>query len=1200
MDPLKPCFILLIGWAAFGNSVLQAAERTMNVTTLRDKISGGWVGHMAGVSWGAPTEFGYQGTMIPDASVPVWSPSWVNGGYGQDDLYVQMPFVNAMKDNGANCDWTKFGDYFRVFAPQLWHANMQGRQNLQNGFQVPDSGHYSHNQHCDDIDWQIESNFGGIMTPGQPNAAAELAWRAGHTMNYGDGVYGGVFVAAMHAEAYFATNVQQVIEAGRQAIPAGSKYRQVIEDVIAWNSQGKTWQQSWQLLQNKWGTTDRCPDGVNNPFNIDAKLNGAYVLIGLLYGGGDFELSVRIAMQCGQDSDFNPGSVGAVLGTFYGLSCIPSKFTSALNTNSMFSGTAYTVGQVTAISESMARQILALTGGSTSGTGLNETWTIPWSTPTPLILEQWPISSNAPPSLTAALVTQTNLTVTLRATAADSEGISGYQWFFGDMSFTNGANVTHTYQQHGVYSVICYAADNLGNTSYRALTVYADTNPPVLLGMEAAAGNQVRVTYSKAVEPASATNLSHYAITPGIAVLGAAFGLDAKTVLLTTSPLAIGMTYTGLVWGVSDLAVPPNTIASNSQATFIRINPLVLAAMEAAAGNQVRVTYSEAVEPASATNQLNYTITPGITVLGAAFGLDAKTVVLRTAPLAIGITYTGLVSGVRDLAVPSNTIASNSQATFILLPFTVWHSYDATLSAGPPQGRVFDESGLVAADLEFYESTNNGGVSRGALFSTFNPGAHPEGFNAVGTYWANGSGPAYPYAGKSLVARSAAEGNAPAPLGVMDLQLHPPQNDHLVVAAFVVHFAGTYRLTDLGARRRVTSGNSVVYRVFDNNELLVATLRAGNNTVWTTDTNVYWLGRLAAGDRVFFTVDRDGDYGWDATEVAWTLSAQTERVSGGSLSCSRAAIPPTVDLTTEGTVDWAHWGLNSAASFDHKRGVPSRISNYRVIGSAGAQPYSNNPNAYAWADGTPTASNPGTSTGVYVGPSVGGGFQFAVPADMTLRTLKLYVGVWAAQGKLELSLSDGSAPAFSDNSLQNSSSTSTALYTIHFRAASAGQTLVVKWTTQALLGGTNIGNLTLQAAALGLASLEPWRASYFSAAELADPSISGDTADPDGDGIPNLLEYALNGDPRTANGSIKPKPSITDDHLTMSYIRRKAPTDVTYDLQVSSDVAGGWTSTGISEQILTDDGGLQTVRVTDPALAGDNGKRFFKLKVGRQ
>jgi len=477
---LVRCTFLLLVLTGLGSPVLLAADRTINIVTLRDKIKGGWVGHMAGTAWGASTEFGYLGVIMPDNEVPTWSPNMVNDSFDQDDLYVAMPFVSAVSDYGVNCNWTRFGDYFRDFTPRLWHANLIGRQNLRNGFPVPDSGHYSRNDHCDDIDWQIESNFGGIMAPGQPNAAAELAWRGGHTMNFGDGVYGGVFVAAMHAEAYFATNVDQIIEAGRQAIPGGSKYRQVIEDVIAWKALGNTWEQNWQLLENKWGNDDRCPDGVNDPFNIDAKLNGAYVLLGLLYGGGNFETSMRIAMRCGQDSDCNPGSVGAVLGTYYGLANLPSQFTSALNSTSRFSGSSYTVDDVSTICENMARQVLALTGGSTSGSGTNETWTIPESATLPLILEQWPTNANTLPAMTATLVTRSNLTVTLNATATDADGIYGYQWFLGDMTFTNGADVTHTYRLPGVYPVICYVADNLGNTAYRALTVYVETNPPVI------------------------------------------------------------------------------------------------------------------------------------------------------------------------------------------------------------------------------------------------------------------------------------------------------------------------------------------------------------------------------------------------------------------------------------------------------------------------------------------------------------------------------------------------------------------------------------------------------------------------------------------------------------------------------------------------------------------------------------------------
>jgi hypothetical protein len=201
--------------------------------TLLDKMEGGWVGQMAGVAWGGPTEFSCQGEIM-EREVN-WNPISVNTAYKQDDLYVELPFMDAMKTHGVNASWTVFGDYFKNTKFMLWHANDAARTNLLSGIAAPDSGHYRNNPHADDIDWQIEADFAGIITPGQPEAAIDIAWRAGHVMNYGDGVYGGVAMAVMHSAAYFAENVDEIVEAGRQAVPEGSQYRQVIEDVIAWH-----------------------------------------------------------------------------------------------------------------------------------------------------------------------------------------------------------------------------------------------------------------------------------------------------------------------------------------------------------------------------------------------------------------------------------------------------------------------------------------------------------------------------------------------------------------------------------------------------------------------------------------------------------------------------------------------------------------------------------------------------------------------------------------------------------------------------------------------------------------------------------------------------------------------------------------------------------------------------------------------------
>ncbi|HEV8290685.1 MAG TPA: PEP-CTERM sorting domain-containing protein, partial [Tepidisphaeraceae bacterium] len=126
------------------------------------------------------------------------------------------------------------------------------------------------------------------------------------------------------------------------------------------------------------------------------------------------------------------------------------------------------------------------------------------------------------------------------------------------------------------------------------------------------------------------------------------------------------------------------------------------------------------------------------------------------------------------------------------------------------------------------------------------------------------------------------------------------------------------------------------------------------------------------------------------------------------------------------------------------------------------------PSKSSWTDGTPTLTATNNPGGVYInnfdGP--GRGFMFTVPADLLTRVLKVYVGEFTASGTLEATLSDNSAPAYSQVLTGATNQTVQGVYTIDFAAASLGQTLTVKWTETADLG--NSDNITMQAAALSL------------------------------------------------------------------------------------------------------------------------------------
>jgi hypothetical protein len=106
----------------------------------------------------------------------------------------------------------------------------------------------------------------------------------------------------------------------------------LIRDVIKWHDENPhDWEKTWALIQEKWGNTDHCPEGYQKPFNIDAKLNGGYVVVGLLYGDGDWYKTMNYATRCGQDADCNPANAAGILGTLIGSHAIPAEYRDPLH-----------------------------------------------------------------------------------------------------------------------------------------------------------------------------------------------------------------------------------------------------------------------------------------------------------------------------------------------------------------------------------------------------------------------------------------------------------------------------------------------------------------------------------------------------------------------------------------------------------------------------------------------------------------------------------------------------------------------------------------------------------------------------------------------------------------------------------------------------------------------------------------------------
>ncbi len=352
--------------------VLLSKPIEIEKSVLKDKIKGGWAGQLIGCTYGGPTEFKFNSTIIPDYHPIEWDSTliewWFDNHPGlYDDIYMDLTFVDVFDKQGLDAPADAFAKAFANAEYPLWHANQAARYNILNGIMPPQSGHWLNNPHADDLDFQIEADFAGLMSPGLVNAAAGYCDRIGHIMNYGDGWYGGVYVAAMYSLAFISDDIDFIVNEALKAIPAQSTYYQCMQDVISLHDKfPDDWKRCWFEIEKRWGEDIGCPDGVFRAFNIDAKINSAWILLGLLYGDGDFGKTIDISTRAGDDSDCNPASSGGILGAMIGYSNIPMEWKQGLAkvADRDFQYTQISLNKANELSFQQALQVIKINGGS--------------------------------------------------------------------------------------------------------------------------------------------------------------------------------------------------------------------------------------------------------------------------------------------------------------------------------------------------------------------------------------------------------------------------------------------------------------------------------------------------------------------------------------------------------------------------------------------------------------------------------------------------------------------------------------------------------------------------------------------------------------------------------------------------------------------------------------------------------------------
>ncbi len=327
--------------------------------TLYNKVLGAWLGRIAGCLLGKPVE-GRKGAQIEQylRAQGRWplndyfsfiAPDDIKaecnlGTFADDHLYVEN--INGMpEDDDTNytvCGLAILKQYGANFTPAdvgtFWLSNIPfmhtyvteriAYRNLVVGIGPPDSARV-HNPTREGIGARIRADFYGYACPGNPELAADFAWRDGCISHVKNGLYSAMSTAAMLATGYVCDDMVTVIRAGLAQMPANCRLAAAIEHVLQLYALGVCYEDAIADMRTRWKE--------ESWYWVHAISNAEIVIIALLWGEKDFDKTICYSVLPGFDTDCNGATAGSILGMVLGASAIPAKWTSPLH-DSLTSG----------------------------------------------------------------------------------------------------------------------------------------------------------------------------------------------------------------------------------------------------------------------------------------------------------------------------------------------------------------------------------------------------------------------------------------------------------------------------------------------------------------------------------------------------------------------------------------------------------------------------------------------------------------------------------------------------------------------------------------------------------------------------------------------------------------------------------------------------------------------------------------------
>jgi ADP-ribosylglycohydrolase len=243
-----------------------------------------------------------------------------------DDLSGTFTFLRALEDYGPTRDLSpqQIGQTWLNYIIEgrtiLWWGGMGNSTEhtaylrLKAGVPAPRSGAIATNGAtvAEQIGAQIFIDGWGMVAPGDPELAADLARRAASVSHDGEAIHGAQVVTAMEAQAFVEPDLGALIDCAVSFIPRDSVIYRLISDLREWREQDPDWRNTRERIAASYGYDKYIG-------NCHIVPNHALVIHALLHGGDDFQRSLMIVNTSGWDTDCNSGNVGCILGIKNGL-----------------------------------------------------------------------------------------------------------------------------------------------------------------------------------------------------------------------------------------------------------------------------------------------------------------------------------------------------------------------------------------------------------------------------------------------------------------------------------------------------------------------------------------------------------------------------------------------------------------------------------------------------------------------------------------------------------------------------------------------------------------------------------------------------------------------------------------------------------------------------------------------------------------